>query len=100
MSAIVTNPSAGNRYRSSAQTVREHRDLIGQQSFEKACDFAMLNYCQRVMQDARPDGNGAASGYYRILGAHEFLRELRLLAESSLPVTFKTDTDNLTEVKK
>lgn len=95
MSTIVKNPSAASRYRASASVVNQHRELVGSDAFERACDFALLNYSQRVMTDARPDGNGAASGFYRLLGAHEFLRELRMLAESPTQTSSKVDQDNL-----
>lgn len=77
---ITVNANAKSRFQLSADNVTKHMEMIGSREFERACDFAMLQYQQNVVVNAEPNPNGALAGFFRLLGAQEFLSELRRLA--------------------
>lgn len=73
----VLNPSPKTRFLSSDQNVGKHRDMVDSNEFQRAADFALMEYqailCQR-------ESNPAVLGM-KIMGAQEFLQTLRLLSE-------------------
>jgi hypothetical protein len=88
------NPTPKERFLSSENNVKEHHDLIQSKSFQRAEDFALAHY-QRILArqtGATTDGqqknhqvDGMVNGW-KICGVHEFLSELRNLAEKPTQV--------------
>lgn len=86
MATVVTNPSPKKRFQESVDNVSKHRDLIQTREFERAIDFALLQYQANLAQVDLANFNLAASCHLRMLGAQEFVQVLRMLGESvSMP---------------
>lgn len=83
MSTIVKNPSPKARFQETANHVQRHRDMIASPEFERAADYAMLQYSSKLATSmTSPTFNDYATMGVKITGAKEFLQELRMLAES------------------
>lgn len=95
MSVIVTNPTPKKRFQESADNIKRHRDLIQTREFERACDFALLQYMAQVGQETDGNLNAAAAAHLRLTGAREFLWHFRNLAESIDFIPRKAETPNL-----
>ena len=93
MSQIVTSPNPRAQFQSSGDNVSKHRDMIGSPVFERALHFALLQYQADLCQDDN-NLNECAARHLRIRGAMEFVRVLRLLAETPTIPTVKRQ-DNL-----
>ena len=98
MSTVVKNPTPKNRFQETANNVQRHRDMIASPEFERAADFAMLNYTSRLAASISGDFNSMASMGLRMMGAKEFLQEMRLLAETPT-ATQTVPQDNLDHTK-
>jgi hypothetical protein len=84
MSTVVKNPSPKSRFQETANHVERHRNLIASPEFERAADYAMLQYSSRLALNMNnPTFNDYATMGVKITGAKEFLQEMRLLAESA-----------------
>lgn len=95
MSQVVTNPLPKTRFQETDKNVTKHRDLIGSDNFQRAIDFALLQYqAQVALEPLNGNFNAAAAAHFRQLGALEFVQTLRLLAESPTPRSV-SNTDNL-----
>lgn len=95
MSTVVTTPLPKVRFQESKDNVTKHRDLVASREFERAIDYALLQYQASLAATVTQDFNGMASMGLRLMGAQEFVRTLRMLAESaSLPDTKVTDNLN------
>lgn len=81
MSVIVTNPSPKARFQMSNETVSKHRDMVGSREFERATDFALLQYAG-MLATTVSDGNSAMAAGFKIQAAVEYYQTLKLLAES------------------
>lgn len=90
---VVFNPSPKSQFRESAVNIREHRALLENPAFERALQFAQLEY-QRHSASLIRDGNGALAHGYKLLGVQEFLSCLKLLSEETL-VSAPTPPSNL-----
>jgi len=66
--------------------IEAFRSLLEKGIFQKAADQAMLEYHRLVHTNAEPNPNGALAGYYRLLGAQEFLQTLIKLADPHITV--------------
>lgn len=95
MSLLVTNPSPKKRFQESTDNIKKHRDLIQLREFERACDFAMLQYMAQLGQDADGNINAAAAAHLRLTGAREFLWTFRNLAEGLEFIPRKAEAPNL-----
>lgn len=73
----VYNPSPKARFAESDQSVTKHRDMVTDRTFERAADFALLEYHALL---CRKEQNPAFIGL-KLMGAQEFLQTMRLLAE-------------------
>lgn len=91
----TVNPTPKTRFQESGQNVSTHREMISSSAFQRACDFALLEYNHRVCSTAEPNPNGALAGYFRMLGAQEFLQELRRLGEPPVRLERGPDNSNL-----
>jgi len=84
MSTVVKNPSPKSRFQETPNHVQHHRDMIASAAFERAADYAMLQYSSRLaLQMNNPTFNDYATMGVKITGAKEYLQELRMLAESA-----------------
>lgn len=79
-STPITNPTPKARFQESGDNISKHRDMIGSKEFQRGCDSALLQY-QAVLGLRTTDMATAAANQFKLLGAQEFLQELRLLAE-------------------
>lgn len=82
---VNTNPSPKARFRESTQNITAHRDMLQSPEFERALDFAALEY--QLQAAARvTDGNGALALGYKLLGVQEFISTLKMLSEVPQPM--------------
>jgi hypothetical protein len=91
--APVINPSPRTRFQQDVLSVTKHRAMLEMPSFTAATDAAMLQY-QAELAARCNDGNSAAAMGFKLLGAHEYLQTLKLLAESPRPAP-AVPNDNL-----
>lgn len=93
--AVPFNPnqSPKQRFLSMSQWVGEHRQMVDNQAFMRACDFAMLQYQQQAASQIG-DLNTASAAGLKMQGAIEFLAVLRNLSETA-PLTTRRSDDNL-----
>lgn len=73
----VYNPRPKARFAESDQSVTKHRDMVTDRTFERAADFALLEYLEEL---CTKEQNPAFIGL-RMMGAREFLKTMKLLAE-------------------
>lgn len=95
MSQLITNPTPKNRYQQIKDAVSVHRELVSNPLFERAIDFALLQYQTALTSTMTADFNGAAGAGMRMLGAHEFVTILRNLSETPNPMAKTTPSPNL-----
>ncbi len=74
------NPSPKTRFRSSGDNIKAHRELMEQHSFDRALDFAALQYQMQAASRVQ-DANGALALGYKLLGVQEFIATLKMLSE-------------------
>lgn len=91
--AAPLNPSPKTRFQQSADNVSKHRALVDSNEFQRACDFALMQY-QAELSSRPVDMQIAAGSFFKLTGAQEFLQTLRMLSEAPMirPVV---DQDNL-----
>jgi hypothetical protein len=85
MSTVVKNPQPKARFQESSQNISKHRDMVESTEFQRACDFALLQYTALMTQTALDNFNIAAACHFKLAGAQEFILTLRTLAESATP---------------
>lgn len=95
MSTVIKNPNPKTRFQESTDNIKKHRDLIQLREFERACDYALLQYSSRLQEETNGNLNSAAAAHLRMTGAHEFLATLRNLAESTEFPTRRVEAPNL-----
>ncbi len=79
----VTNPTSKARFLESSDNISKHRDLVDSTTFQRACDFAMLQFSMAICTTPIEPGEmsmGAAA--LKLRGAHDFLSILRNLSEA------------------
>lgn len=94
MAAIVTNPTPKSRFQSVTTNVSQHRDMVGGAAFQRAADYAMLEY-QALLADRTNDAQTAVAAGMKLQGALEFLTQFRLLAETPTVAPRVVPRDNL-----
>ena len=82
MSTVISNPTPKKRFTDSPANISKHRDMIASGAFERAVDFALLQYQSQLSQIDLVNLNLAASAHLRMVGAQEFIQVLRNLCES------------------
>ena len=82
MPTPVLNPSPKLRFQTSADSVSKHQDMVDSTTFQRACDFAMLEY-GRILHEQATDANNSIHVALRLRGAHEFLNIFRNLSEKA-----------------
>jgi hypothetical protein len=94
------NPSPKWRFMQSEQNISKHRQLVDSPEFDRAIDFAQMQYIRGLVETAPQDISGttymavSASLFQRVVGMQEFVKVLRHLAETPPPMTPKAN-DNL-----
>jgi hypothetical protein len=87
------NPSPKQKFLGIKHCVDAHRDLMQRPDLLMSLEQTLLqlqwDLCGGNIQ-GNVDGNGAAARYYKLLGAHEFLRIFKTLAE--VPMVLPTPT--------
>jgi len=90
MTSPNVNPSPKQRFLAIKHCVDQHRELISRPDFLLAIDNAMsqMMWVQSGGGESAMhiDGNTAASRFYRLQGAQEFVRTLKTLAEVAAPL--------------
>lgn len=89
----VTNPTPKARFMESNDSCSKHRTMIDSNEFQRAADFAMLEYQARIATQTEPQA--AAVMGLKVMGALEFLQTLRNLAEPAQRVIPLRPQDNL-----
>ena len=89
----VHNASPKTRFMASNDNITKHRNLVDSREFERAADFAMMEYTAQL---AQRESNSAIVGL-KIVGALEFLKEFRLLSEKPEIKPLPKVSDNLSE---
>jgi len=95
MSTVVKNPLPKARFQESQDNISKHRDLIQTKEFQRASDYALLQYAARLQQETDGNLNAAAAAHLRMTGAQEFLATFRNLGESVELPGRRTETPNL-----
>ena len=94
MSKVVFNLPPKARFQESGGNISQHRDLLQNVAFQRAIDWALLQY-QRQLCEEQLDMNQSAAAYLKLKGAQEFVRCLFMLAESAtMEVTQKIQNLN------
>ena len=91
------NPTPKARFQSAPQNITAHHAMIERDSFDKAADAALLQYCADMAQQTR-DGNSAMAMGFKLQGALEYLQTLKLLEETGPTPVARKDLDNLPNV--
>lgn len=95
MSEPIANPSPKARFLESNVNISDHRKMVDSVAFQRACDFATLEYTALISNQNR-DMNACAGTALKLQGALEFLQTFRLLSEKPLPPVSRVLTpDNL-----
>lgn len=89
----VINPSPKHRFRESGDNISKHRALLEMREFDRALDFAVLQYTLQASSRVG-DANGAVALGYKLLGVQEFIATLKTLSEV-VPVPTQTVNENL-----
>lgn len=93
--AVLSNPSPKVRFASTnpAHVLGKHREMVDSDAFQRAVDFATLQY-QAMLSEQIRDGNTAATAGFKMQGVIEFMGVLRNLSETPTRSNRPTD-DNL-----
>jgi len=85
------NLTPKQRFQESKDNVSKHREMIESREFERAIDYALMEYqLQSARQTATinpPNANDAVCRHYSQVGACEFVAILRNLAEPPPVIT-------------
>lgn len=92
----MKNPTPKQRFQESNDNISKHLKLVDSHEYQRAIDFAMLEYVDSTLSSIRDQGTAMVAGI-KLLGAHEFLREFRDLSEVQTPIRPPTIVDNLPE---
>jgi hypothetical protein len=90
----MKNPTPKQRFQESNDNISKHLKLVDSHEYQRAIDFAMLEYVDSTLSSIRDQGTAMVAGI-KLLGAHEFLREFRDLSEVQTLIRPQTIVDNL-----
>jgi hypothetical protein len=88
------NPTPKSRFQSSSDNVAKHRKLLELPELQRALDYAMMSYSNRISFEIK-DGNSAMIAGAKQLAIHEFITEFKSLAETAPATAARRDLDNL-----
>lgn len=96
MSAIATLPSRPNlnpppkhRFQESADNISKHREMVESRTFERAIDFALMQYQLLLAAETQRNPGAAAFSGLKATGAVEFVDVLKNLSE--MPPIIRND---------
>lgn len=84
------NPSPKSKFLGIKQCVDRHAELIQRPDLQTGLEQALLQFQWELCgghlhQDVQSaNGNAAAAAYYKLMGAHEFIRTFKLLAQTTV----------------
>lgn len=78
---VVTTPSPKSKFIAIKHCVEAHAELLQRQDLQVGLDYAEKQFLWELMKEDGIDGNRAASRYYMVKGANEFLRVFRTLTQ-------------------
>lgn len=91
----VINPTPKTRFQESGQNIGSHRDMVDSQVFQRAIDFAVMEYTRQLATNTAQDSQRAAVNGFKQAGAMEFIDVLRNLSESPAPMPPPTQIPQL-----
>lgn len=73
-----------------------HQAMVERDGFNASVDTAFLEYVRQVQAQTEANNQvGALAGYFRILGAQEFIAALKNLGLATVPSSRVPKTENL-----
>ena len=87
------NPIAKERFRQSPQNISDHRALVESRAFDRAMDFAKLQYMTELANSTH-DNNAAMANGWKVRGVEEFCGVMRTLSEHQI-IQVVMPNDNL-----
>lgn len=100
MNQPTVHPSPKARFLAIKHCVDQHRELIQRPDFQLAVDNALQQMMWTEAGGMGPisvPGNDAASKFYKLQGAHDFVRTLVTLAEVQAPLPAQDTGSNIHE---
>lgn len=94
MSTVVKNPSPKAQFQEVSTNITKHRDMVGTNEFNRATNYALLEY-QSMLAKGASTFNECASAHLKVTGALEFIQVMRNLGESFTPTVAPRIADNL-----
>jgi len=80
MADPVINPSPKKRFTDYKAYVDAHRELMQKPEVQRGLDYALMQMLHELSETSL-DGNSSAANQYKLVGAKEFIRHLKTLAE-------------------
>lgn len=80
MNTPTINLSPKGRFLQSNDNVSRHRAMLETREFERASDFAMVQYCAAISESVK-DANSACAAGFKLQGAFEYAHTFRNLSE-------------------
>lgn len=96
---LPINPTPKLQFQQSSDNIAKHKRLLEMTELERGINFALLQM-QADLADRPTDGNAAAANWFRIMGANDFIKTFRELAQSPTPLASKRDNGQLIQVLK
>lgn len=88
------NPSAKSRFQESSDNIRKHQAMIQLGEFQRALDFATLEYA-RILAEKSVTPQSSAEAAVSNRAVHEFIIVLKYLGEKAMPFSAPKIVDNL-----
>ena len=77
----ITSPSPKQLFLQSVDNISKHRDMLENRVFERAVDYALMQYQLQLSAWTTENPQNAAYAGLKMCGAQEFLHTLRTLSE-------------------
>ncbi len=89
---VVTTPSPKSRFLAIKHCVEAHAELLQRQDLQIGLDYAEKQLTWELTKDGGVNGNDAASRFYMLKGAGEFVRIFKTMTEApKAPAQTKAD---------
>lgn len=75
------NPSPKQRFMQSPDNISKHRELVESREFQRALDYATLEYQLLLAREVQANPQMAGGQGFKLTGATEFTAVLRTLSE-------------------
>lgn len=76
------NPAPKFRFQESADNITKHRSMVEDRTFQRAIDFALMQYQLQVAREVLDNPQLASVAGYKNAGAVEFVNVLKNLSET------------------